>query len=417
VGLVCPGDDEGAVADSLDELSSLLETLRIPVVDRIVQRRQRPTAHCLLGTGKVYEIRDIAAEKDVGLIVFDHQLAAPQVRNLETMIGKQVVDRTGVILEIFSRHARSNQAKTQVEIARMEYLLPRLAGAWTHFQRQAGGGVVRGMGEKQIEIDRRRARDRIAKLSRQLVQIQRDRATQRRARSKELKVAIVGYTNSGKTTIMKMLTRVGIGGCDELFATLDTNIKTIDPRTRPKILLSDTVGFIRNLPHSLVASFKSTLDEVSEADLLLHVVDVSHDKYRDHIATTQGVLAEIGAKDIPSIMVFNKVDRLEDHVLPRILLAGWPGSIVVSAIKNTDGERLREHIYEYFKKNFVQARIAVGVEEQAVQSLVYNYCLVLETDYTNPGQVIFSIQTTRPVMAKLTSLGVKETSQLALGEG
>ncbi|MDQ3231551.1 MAG: GTPase HflX, partial [Pseudobdellovibrionaceae bacterium] len=316
VGVLLPGDAPEKLEEQLVELQSLLDTLGVQVTGRIVQKRQKLTPNCYIGVGKVQEIKDLAGSTHAKLVVFDHALSAPQVRNLEEMTECVVLDRTGIILEIFSRHARTNQAKAQVEIAKLEYLLPRLSGQWSHFQRQRGGGSLqRGMGEKQIEIDRRRARERIARLQKQLEQFRKEKATQRKSRSNELKVAIVGYTNSGKTTLMKGLTKSQVAPKDELFATLETNIKTIDPRTRPKILLSDTVGFIRNLPHGLVASFRTTLDEVNEADLLLHVVDVSYHHYEDHIHVTRSVLEEMGAGDIPQILVFNKVDQLKDPIL------------------------------------------------------------------------------------------------------
>jgi GTP-binding protein HflX len=258
------------------------------------------------------------------------------------------------------------------------------------------------MGEKQIEIDRRRARERISRLQKQLDQFRREKQTQRKARSNELKVAIVGYTNSGKTTIMKALTKAQVTPKDELFATLDTNVKTIDPRTRPKILISDTVGFIRNLPHSLVESFRTTLDEVNEADLLLHVVDVSYAHYEEHIKVTRDVLEEMGAGEIPQILVFNKADRLGDQILPRILRAAYPGCIVVSAQNDKDVLHIRDHIYQFFKKNLVTFRLSIPVEQTAAQSLVYRNCLIIERDFDEEAEkVLFLAQATRATMAKL----------------
>lgn len=402
VGILLNGESQEKLNEDLNELESLLKTLGVVVLDRIIQKRHRLTAATLLGSGKVDEIRELAETQGADIVAFDRALSPPQVRNLEEMTCKNVIDRTGIILEIFSKHARTNQARTQVEIARLEYLLPRLAGAWTHFQRQTGGGVrSRGMGEKQIEVDRRRARERISRLQKQLEQIRKEKQTQRKSRAQELKVAIVGYTNSGKTTLMKGLTRSTVAGKNELFATLDTNIKTIDPRTRPKILLSDTVGFIRNLPHSLVESFKSTLDEVQEADLLLHVVDVSFDSYEDHIRITRQVLEEIGAGDVPQIMVFNKSDLLEDQILPRVLKAAYPGSITLSANAVDDVNMLRDHIYAYFIKNLVTYSVAIDVSAQSELSKVYNNCLIIKTDYDETGKMLFHLQSTRSTMAKL----------------
>ncbi len=403
VGVLLPGESPEKLDEQLAELQSLLDTLGVQVTGRIVQKRQKLTPNCYIGVGKVQEIKDLAVSTQAKLVVFDHALSPPQVRNLEEMTGCVVLDRTGIILEIFSRHARTNQAKAQVEIAKLEYLLPRLSGAWSHFQRQRGGGSLqRGMGEKQIEIDRRRARERISRLQKQLEQFRKEKATQRKSRSNELKVAIVGYTNSGKTTLMKGLTKSQVAPKDELFATLETNIKTIDPRTRPKILLSDTVGFIRNLPHGLVASFRTTLDEVNEADLLLHVVDVSYPHYEDHIHVTRSVLEEMGAGDIPQILVFNKVDRLNDPILPRILRAAYPGCIVASAVSEKDVLNVREHIYAFFRKNLLTFRLSIPVDNNNAQSMVYRNCLIISKDYDEEGDhVLFHAQATRATLAKL----------------
>ncbi|MFY7927239.1 MAG: GTPase HflX [Oligoflexus sp.] len=405
VGVLLAGESAEMVEEEIRELESLLETLRVKVVGRILQKRQKLTPNCFIGSGKVQEIKDLAAASSARLVVFDRALSAPQVRNLEQMTGCVVLDRTGVILEIFSRHARTNQAKTQVEIAKLEYLLPRLTGAWSHFQRQKGGGALqRGMGEKQIEIDRRRARERIARLQKQLENIRKEKATQRKSRSNELKVAIVGYTNSGKTTLMKGLTKSQVAPKDELFATLDTNVKTIDPRTRPKILLSDTVGFIRNLPHGLVESFRTTLDEVNEADLLLHVVDVSYPYYEEHIKVTRAVLGEMGAGEIPQILVFNKVDRLNDPILPRILRTAYPGCIVASAVIEKDLLAVREHIYQFFRKNLVTFKVSIPADHAAAQSLVYKNCLIIGKDFDEEAErMVFHAQATRATMAKLRS--------------
>ena len=401
--------DQGAsdrLQYDLDELELLLDTLGVRCVGRVVQRRNRFDARCLLGVGKAEEIGKMVGESGARLVVFDNPLAPPQVRNLEEVTGCDVRDRTWVILEIFAKHAKTSQAKMQVEIAQLEYMLPRLTGAWTHFQRQHGAVLARGMGEKQIEIDRRRARERISRLQKQLIQLRKERIVQRKARSDQLKVALVGYTNSGKTTLMNGLTKAQIEAKNELFATLDTHIKTMDPRTHPKILMADTVGFIQNLPHSLVESFKSTLEEVCDADLLLNVVDVSHPGYKDHIETTRKVLGEIGAGDIPMMMVFNKIDRLEDSekFLPRILKGAYRGSIAVSGLREDEVLRLRQHIYDYFKHDLIENRFAVPLTNGSLQSFIYQSCLILDVDYSIADQAIFTVQATAPVMQKIASL-------------
>lgn len=401
VGVQLPTDGNNLDAE-LEELGQLLKTLGVRVLGQVVQKRTKLHPKGLVGTGKVHEIRDLAKRVCADMVVFDHKLSGPQVRNLEQEVGLPIFDRTGIILEIFHRHARSSQAKTQVEIARLEYLLPRMTGAWTHFQRQAGGGVrSRGMGEKQIEVDRRRARERIARLNKKLGQIQEESKTRRKARAAQWRVALVGYTNSGKTTLMQGLTKAMESGEDELFATLDTRVKVIDPKTRPKILVSDTVGFIRNLPHSLVASFRSTLQEVVDADALIHVVDISHENYRQQLEATEAVLEEIGADDVPILYAFNKKDLLDDPVLPRILRGVYDHALVISGHSDTDIELLRDHIYLFFKKNLVFGQLTVPIDDLAGQSSVYANCLITDSNYETPGVVTFQVQATRAVMNRL----------------
>jgi GTPase len=389
--VLLPQDDAKLLADDLAELVALLQTLGIDCAGQLIQKRVKLTPSCLIGTGKVLEIAELAKTQGVTFVVVDRQLSPPQIRNIEELTKCQVMDRAGVILEIFAKHARTNAAKTQVEIARLEHMMPRMVGQWTHLHRQRAGGMG-GEGEKQIELDRRKARDRIAKLKDQLIQLDKERLTQRKARRQEIKVALVGYTNSGKTSIMNAITNGEFLAKDALFATLEANVRTIDPTSRPRILLSDTVGFIRNLPHGLVESFKSTLDEVREADLLLHVVDISHDNYKSQMATTSKVLEEIGAGSLPMILVFNKIDRVDDPFLSRILRQAYPGSITVSANRPEDMVKLREHIYAFFTNHFDRLKLAVPSYDQDGISLVYRTCMVLEADYQKQDIVIFDVR-------------------------
>ena len=400
VGVLLAGEEDTTNED-LDELTQLLATLRIQVGGRVVQKRQKITPKCFVGEGKVEEIKKLAIDTAAGMIIFDRQLSGPQVRNLEEMTGCAISDRTGIILEIFARHARTTQAKTQVEIARIEYMMPRLAGAWSHLERQRGGGVQRGMGEKQIEVDRRMARDRMSRLKRQLQSIGKDRQNQRKARISELKVALVGYTNSGKTSIMSAMTKATVQAEDVLFATLDSSVRALDPSSRPKVLLSDTVGFIRSLPHGLVESFKSTLDEVLEADLLLHVVDVSHHNFRAQMRTTEDVLREIGAGEIPVLMVFNKLDRVTDPVLAKILRAAYKNSDFVSAHNEADMERLRRRVIRYFEENLVKATLEVPADDQNLLSVIYKSCLILSSDFSVQDRAHFEVRIAPAVLAKL----------------
>ena len=413
VGVHLPQSSSPFVED-LEELKALLKTLGVEVRDQVVQNRQKLNPACLIGRGKALELKDLVAQKGANMVVFDRPLSPPQMRNLEKLIGVAILDRTGVILEIFSHHARTSMAKTQVEIARLEYLLPRMTGAWTHFGRQTGGGVrSRGMGETQIEVDRRRARERMSRLRQKLSHFDKEGRTRRKARAQEWKVALVGYTNSGKTTLMRMLTRSQNREENALFATLDTNIKVLDPSTRPKVLITDTVGFIRNLPHKLIESFKSTLQEVLEADVLVHVVDVSHENYREQMKTTEQVLKDLGADHLPVLYVFNKVDALDDMILPRILMSCYKNAMVISAHRPSDIEQLREFVVEFFARNLKHARLLVKATDHATMATIHSHCLILESDYSQEDTVLFHLQATEAMLAKLKDHVIPDHAQLA----
>jgi GTPase len=410
VGIQKPDNQDYFERDLL-ELESLLKTLRLDIVGKIVQKRAKLSPSHLLGWGKVSELKNLVAETSADLVVVDHALSGPQVRNLERDIKSAVIDRSGVILDIFARHALSKQAKSQVQIAQLEYLLPRLTGAWTHFQRQTGGGVKsRGMGEKQIEIDRRRARQKISMLNKRLKQFHKENREQKKSRSNQLNVAIVGYTNTGKTSLMKGLTKTKVEGKDELFATLEARTRTMTPNTSPRILLSDTVGFIRNLPHSLVASFRSTLEEALEADLLIHVVDISHQDYKSQIETTEEVLADLGAQDIPMMYVFNKIDLLKEPFLGSILNRSYKNSFQISTHNKEDIQKLRLAIYNFFEKQFVKVKIKVSLRDSWIISYVYQNCLILSSDYSYDDYVYMEIrapQTCCEKLKKFVELGEK----------
>ncbi|MBR7066956.1 MAG: GTPase HflX [Bacteroidales bacterium] len=308
VAVAQQGQTDRQVADYLDELEFLAQTANIAVQRRFVQRLDRPHTGTFIGTGKIREIVDFAEENGINVIIFDDELTPTQQRNLERELQIKILDRTNLILDIFVQRAQTAYAKTQVQLAKLQYLLPRLSGMWTHLERQRGGtGTRGGAGEREIETDRRIVRDRIAKLKADLAQIDRQMAVQRKSRSSIVRVALVGYTNVGKSTLMNLLSKSDIFAENKLFATLDTTVRKVVVGNLP-FLLSDTVGFIRKLPHLLVESFKSTLDEVREADILLHVVDISHPLFEDQVHVVEQTLREIGAADKPTIMVFNKVD-------------------------------------------------------------------------------------------------------------
>ena len=309
VGAIMGTETEESVTEYLDELAFLVDTAGGLVLKRFTQKLDKPDAATYIGKGKVAEIRDYIKETDANLVVFDDELTASQQRNLDRELKARVIDRSNLILDIFAMRARTAHARTQVELAQYQYLLPRLAGMWTHLERQKGGIGLKGPGEKEIETDRRIVRDKIALLKKKLQQIDKQKATQRSNRGSLVRVALVGYTNVGKSTIMNMLSKTNVFAEDKLFATLDTTVRKVVIGNLP-FLLSDTVGFIRKLPHHLIESFKSTLDEVRESDILLHVVDISHPGFEEQIDVVKETLSEItGEEEKETIVVFNKMDK------------------------------------------------------------------------------------------------------------
>lgn len=307
VGISYPGQDEREVEDFLGELSFLTETAGAVPIKRFIQKLDIPNPRTFVGSGKIEEIAHFVKGNNIDIAVFDDELSPSQIRNIEKELGCRILDRTNLILDIFARRARTSHARTQVELAQYQYLLPRLTGMWTHLERQRGGIGLRGPGETEIETDRRIIRDKIALLKRQLKKIDTQMATQRKSRGKMVRAALVGYTNVGKSTIMNLLSKSEVFAEDKLFATLDTTVRKVVIGNLP-FLLSDTVGFIRKLPHDLVESFKSTLDEVRESDLLIHVVDVSHPTFEDQIRVVNETLKELKAHNKPALIVFNKID-------------------------------------------------------------------------------------------------------------
>ncbi|NWJ52670.1 MAG: GTPase HflX [Bacteroidetes bacterium] len=307
IGLITTNQDEVKSAEYLDELEFLVETAGGLSVKRFVQRLDFPDPKTFVGSGKLEEIVDYIKAEAIDIAVFDDELSAAQIRNLEKSMECKILDRTNLILDIFARRARTAHARTQVELAQCQYLLPRLTGMWAHLTKQRGGIGMRGPGEKEIETDRRIIRDKIAFLKEKLREIDKQKITQRKNRESMVRVALVGYTNVGKSTIMNMLSKSDVFAENKLFATLDTTVRKVVIGNLP-FLLTDTVGFIRKLPHGLVESFKSTLDEVRESDLLIHVVDISHSSFEEQINVVKETLHEIGTADKPLFMIFNKVD-------------------------------------------------------------------------------------------------------------
>jgi GTPase len=307
VGLITSQQDKFKVDEYLDELAFLVDTAGGIPVERFIQTLEFPNPKTYVGTGKLEEISQYVKVAEIDMVVFDDELGPSQIRNLENALECKILDRTNLILDIFASRAKTAHAKVQVELAQYQYILPRLTRMWTHLERQRGGIGLRGPGETEIETDRRIIRDKISLLKKKLVQIDKQKATQRKNRGKLIRVALVGYTNVGKSTLMNLISKSEIFAENKLFATLDTTVRKVVIENLP-FLLSDTVGFIRKLPHDLVESFKSTLDEVRESDILVHVVDISHHEFEDQIKTVNETLLEIGVTDKPIIMVFNKID-------------------------------------------------------------------------------------------------------------
>ena len=356
--------DETQVTEYLDELEFLAETAGVRTLKRFVQRLANPNSRTFVGEGKLAEIAAYVEENEVDFVIFDDELSPSQIRNLDKVFSRKIYDRTSLILEIFAQRATTAYAKTQVELAQCQYLLPRLTGMWTHLERQRGGtGTRGGAGEREIETDRRIVRDRISRLKEQLKKIDKQMAVQRSNRGQLVRVALVGYTNVGKSTIMNLISKSEVFAENKLFATLDTTVRKVVLDNLP-FLLSDTVGFIRKLPHQLVESFKSTLDEVREADLLLHVVDISHPNFEEQIAVVKETLQEIGAGEKPVFLIFNKIDAYsfiqkdEDDLTPATkknmtldeLKNSWIAKantpcIFISARERINLDKLRKDLY------------------------------------------------------------------------
>lgn len=361
IGLITNREDETHIDEYLDELAFLVDTAGGVAVNRFVQRLESADRRTFVGSGKLMEISNYVQEESIDAAIFDDELSPSQIRNIEKELKCKILDRNNLILDIFASRARTAHARTQVELAQYEYLLPRLTRMWTHLEKQRGGIGMRGPGEKEIETDRRIIRDKIALLKKQLKTIDRQKATQRGNRGSMVRVALIGYTNVGKSTLMNVMAKSEVFAEDKLFATLDTTVRKVVIGNLP-FLLSDTVGFIRKLPHSLVESFKSTLDEVRESDILVHVVDVSHSGFEEQIEVVNQTLAEIQANDKPTIMIFNKVDAWqsaekesgnedpEEKQSLESLKKHWiarnnPPAIFISATQKTNLDELKEILY------------------------------------------------------------------------
>lgn len=369
VGIINQQQNEEKSKEYLDELEFLTYTAGGEVLKRFTQKLDVPNPKTFIGTGKMEEVQQYVEENEVGTVIFDDELTPAQQKNIEHILKVKILDRTGLILDIFAQRAQTSYSRTQVELAQYEYLLPRLTGLWTHLERQRGGIGMRGPGETEIETDRRIVRDRIALLKKKLSAIDKQMATQRSNRGALVRVALIGYTNVGKSTLMNVISKSDVFAENKLFATLDTTVRKVVIENLP-FLLSDTVGFIRKLPTQLIESFKSTLDEVREADLLLHVVDISHPNFEDHIHSVNQILAEIESANKPTIMVFNKIDAYTHEVIAEddlatqrtakhFTLEDWKNTwmqkmgrdvLFISALNKENLEEFRKVVYEKVKE-------------------------------------------------------------------
>ncbi len=373
IGVITQLQDQSQSKEYLDELEFLTNTAGGVAVKRFVQKLEKPHPKTFLGAGKLEEVRSYINSNGVGTAIFDDELSPAQLRNIEKILDCKILDRTNLILDIFAQRAQTSSAKTQVELAQHQYLLPRLTKLWTHLDKQKGGIGMRGPGETEIETDRRIIRDKISLLKKKLVTIDKQMAVQRKNRGKMVRVALVGYTNVGKSTLMNVISKSDVFAENKLFATLDTTVRKVVIKNIP-FLMTDTVGFIRKLPTQLVESFKSTLDEVREADLLLHVVDISHPNFEDHIASVTTILDEIHCVDKPTVMVFNKIDAYthetidEDDLVTEktaehYSLEDWQktwmsseknAAIFISALNKENLESFKETTYEKVKEIHIQ---------------------------------------------------------------
>ena len=367
--------------EHLDELEMLAYTAGAETVFKVLQDRTKVDPAFFIGKGKAEELSELIELNEINLVVFDDDLTATQVRNLERLIERKIIDRSGLILDIFASHAKTNQAKTQVELAQLQYMLPRLTRAWTHLSKQYGGIGTKGPGETQIETDRRIIRTRISKLKQKLDKIELQQQTKSLKRKDFITASLVGYTNAGKSTLLNLLTNADVLAEDKLFATLDSTTRALELEGNKKILMSDTVGFIRKLPHNLVASFKSTLNVVRDAELILHVIDVSHPYYEDHIEVVENTLKELNCDKKPQLKIFNKVDAIEDKDKIDFIRNKYRGSILISALKGMNINSLQKSLIEFYERNFVEQTVSLPIEKTKSLSKIHNLAEVIETKY------------------------------------
>lgn len=390
IGLEKDGVSKWDLRDSMDELRELANSAGAEVVDTVTQKLQKPTAPYYIGRGKAELIKESIQGRQVTSIIFDDELSPAQGRNLENLLARKVLDRTQLILDIFAQRARSREGRLQIELAQLQYLLPRLTRMWHHLSRQTGGIGTRGPGETQLEVDRRRVQERIARLEHELEAVRKTRAVQRQGRKRHQwpVAAVVGYTNAGKSTLLNLLTGADVVAENKLFATLDPTTRSFVLPNKQRVLLTDTVGFLRKLPHTLIESFKATLEEVHEADLLVHVVDLSHPRVDEQMAAVDEVIKELGAFGKQTVIVFNKLDNLQDWQLADSYGQRFPGSVAISARTGEGVNRLVQTLQDALASWRLCSRLRIPSNESALLAEIHRVGHVLELRYEGDDAVL-----------------------------
>jgi len=390
IGLEKQGVSKWDLRDSLEELAELANSAGAEVVDTVTQKLEKPTAPYYIGKGKAESLKPALQDRQVTSVIFDDELSPAQGRNLENLLSRKVLDRTQLILDIFAQRARSREGRLQIELAQLQYLLPRLTRMWHHLSRQTGGIGTRGPGETQLEVDRRRVQERIARLERELESVRKTRAVQRQGRKRHQwpVAAVVGYTNAGKSTLLNLLTGADVVAENRLFATLDPTTRSFVLPNKQRVLLTDTVGFLRKLPHTLIESFKATLEEVSEADLLIHVVDLSHARVDDQIEAVESVIKELDAHGKQTLIVFNKIDRVENRELMETYLGRFPGSVAISAKTGEGVNRLVQALQDALSAWRLRSHFKIPASESALIAEIHRVGHVLELRYDGNDTII-----------------------------
>ncbi len=390
VGLEHAGVSKWDLKDSLDELKELANSAGAEVVDTVTQKLDRPTAPYYIGKGKAELIKDSLQDRQITSVIFDDELSPAQGRNLETLLSRKVLDRTQLILDIFAQRARSREGRLQIELAQLQYLLPRLTRMWNHLSRQTGGIGTRGPGETQLEVDRRRVQERIARLERELESVRKTRAVQREGRKRHQwpVASVIGYTNAGKSTLLNLLTGADVVAENKLFATLDPTTRSFVLPNKQRMLLTDTVGFLRKLPHTLIESFKATLEEVHEADLLIHVVDLSHPRVDEQMEAVDNVVKELDAFGKQTLIVFNKIDKLPNPDLIESYVKRFPGSVAISARTGENVAGLVQALQDTLSSWRLRSRFRIPSKESALIAEIHRVGHVLELRYDGDDAII-----------------------------